>query len=219
MSAANWGTFQFSVKAIKCHKHHQDQHRAGTSITNYPYFSFKRNHDWPGVRNVPTPETSARATKYEAPWVSFLALRPQSFQLNPTTARQSDWTQHQRLNVPFHSGDKSQKSASVDVCFPAAMEGARHHRVSCRFTSAAPPKAIFLFLWNLFSFLSVDLYCDHYQWRVWQLESVAAAQIHSNCSRVRLRCVWTSKSISISSYDALQKRAKKKKKNVLQTEV
>lgn len=64
------------------------------------------------------------------------------------------------------------------------MEGARHHCVSRRFTSAAPPKGIFLFLWNLFFFfLLVDLYCDHYQWKVWQLESVAAAQIHRNCSR------------------------------------
>lgn len=53
------------------------------------------------------------------------------------------------------------------------MEGARHHRVSRRFTSAAPPKGIFLFLWNLFFFLSLDLYCDHYQWEVWQLESMA----------------------------------------------
>lgn len=80
--------------------------------------------------------------------------------------------------------------------------------------SPLPPlrKAYFYFYEICFFFLSLDLYCDHYQWKVWQLESMAVAQIHSYCSRVRLRCVWTSKSISISSYDALQKRAKKKKK-------
>lgn len=50
-------------------------------------------------------------------------------------------------------------------------------------------------------------------WSRWlRLKSIITA------AEAQLRCFWTSKSISISSYDALQKRAKKKK-NVLHTEV